>query len=252
MGGAEKMIQAGILDNPKVDVSLALHVWNEQPVGWIGIAPGPAMAGSEIFTIKVTGKGGHGAAPHLAADPLLASAHIVTTLQSIVSRNVPPLQTAVVSVCTIHGGEAYNVIPPAVEMSGTIRTFEPDIRQKVLERFEKIVTTVAEALGCQAEIEIQQLTPATVNQPEVAMRVQTLAAQLFPEWKIETSDHITMGSEDFAYILQRVPGCFFFIGSANPVKGLDAGHHNPRFDFDEAILPSAAALMAATVADLLK
>ncbi len=125
MGGAEKMIADGVLENPKVDIALALHVWNEKPVGWIGISNGPAMAGAEIFKIKVLGKGGHGAVPHLAVDPLLAAAQIVTALQGIVARNVAPLQTAVVSVCTIHGGETFNVIPPMVEMTGTIRTFEP-------------------------------------------------------------------------------------------------------------------------------
>ncbi len=137
MGGAEKMISDGILENPKVDVALGLHVWNEKPVGWIGISNGPAMAGAEIFRIKVVGRGGHGAVPHLAVDPILASAQIVTALQGIVSRNVAPLETAVVSVCTIHAGETFNVIPPVVEMTGTIRTFEPSVRVRVLERFDK-------------------------------------------------------------------------------------------------------------------
>ncbi len=252
MGGAEKMIQGGVLENPKVDVTLALHVWNEKPVGWIGIANGPAMAGAEIFKIKVIGKGGHGAAPHLSVDPLLAAAQIVTALQGVVARNVPPFKTAVVSVCTIHGGEAFNVIPPSVELTGTIRTFEPDVRKLVLDRFMKTVISVAEGLGCQADIEMQQLTPATINQPEAAAHVQTVARRLFPQAEINSADYITMGSEDFAFILEKVPGCFFFIGSSNHEKGLDASHHNPRFDFDESILPQAAALMAATVADFLK
>ncbi len=252
MGGAEKMIQGGVLDNPKVDVTLALHVWNEKPVGWIGIANGPAMAGAEIFKIKVIGKGGHGAAPHLSVDPLLAAAQIVSALQGVVARNVPPFKTAVVSVCTIHGGEAFNVIPPAVELTGTIRTFEPEVRKLVLDRFEKTVTSVAEGLGCQAVIDMQQLTPATINQPGTAAHVQAVARRLFPQAEVDSADYITMGSEDFAFILERVPGCFFFIGSANHEKGLDASHHNPKFDFDESILPQAAALMAATVADFLK
>jgi amidohydrolase len=148
MGGAEKMIEQGVLENPKVDVALGLHVWNEKPVGWIGIASGPAMAGAEIFKIKVRGKGGHGAVPHLAVDPVLAAAQIVSSLQSIVSRNVAPLQTAVVSVCTIHGGDAFNVIPPTVEMTGTIRTFEPAVRTRVLERFEQVISQVAAGMGC--------------------------------------------------------------------------------------------------------
>jgi amidohydrolase len=252
MGGAERMIEDDVLENPKVDVALALHVWNEKPVGWIGIASGPVMAGAEIFKIKVQGKGGHGAVPHLSVDPILASAQIVTALQGIVARNVAPLQTAVVSVCTIHGGETFNVIPPAVEMTGTIRTFEPAVRTLVQERFEKTVHSISEGMGCLADIEMQLLTPATINNPETAMCVQAAARCLFSEADINTTNYITMGSEDFAFILEKVPGCFFFIGSANPEKGLDAGHHHPKFDIDEAALPRGAALMVATIIDLLK
>ena len=251
LGGAEKMIESGILENPKVDVALGLHVWNEQLVGWFGIANGPAMAGAEIFKIKVIGKGGHGAAPHLAVDPVLAAAQIVTALQGIVSRNVPPLQTAVVSVCTIHGGETFNVIPPAVELTGTIRTFESDVRDRVLKRFKETVRGIAGALDCQVEIDLQCLTPATVNQPEISGIIQETAHRLFPEAEIDEANFITMGSEDFAFILEKVPGCFFFIGSANLEKGLDASHHHPMFDFDEVVLPRAAALMSAAVVNLL-
>jgi amidohydrolase len=252
MGGAEKMIEAGVLENPKVDVALALHVWNEKPVGWVGIAGGPVMAGAEIFKIKVQGKGGHGAVPHLAVDPILAAAQIVSALQGIVARNIAPLQTAVVSVCTIHGGETFNVIPPAVEMTGTIRTFEPVVRTRVLERFEKTVHSIAEGMGCQAVIDLQILTPATVNQPDTAVCIQAVARRLFPEADLDTTNNITMGSEDFAFVLEKVPGCFFFIGSANSEKGLDAGHHHPKFDIDEAALPRGAALMAAAITDMLK
>ncbi len=252
MGGADRMIAEGVFDNPNVDRTLALHLWNEKPVGWIGISNGPALAGAEIFRIKIHGKGGHGAAPHLSIDPVLAAAQIVNALQSIVSRNVAPLQSAVVSVCTIHGGEAFNVIPQAVELSGTIRTFEPEVRQLVIRRFEEVVRGTAGALGCQADIDLQLLTPATINQPETAAEVQAVARSLFPDATIETGNYITMGSEDFAFILQKKPGCFFFVGSANPEKGLDAGHHHPRFDFDEAALPRAAALFAAAILRLSK
>lgn len=251
MGGAEKMIESGILDSPKVDLALGLHLWNEKPVGWYGIANGPAMAGAEIFNIKVIGKGGHGAAPHLSADPVLAAAQIVCALQGIVSRNVAPLQTAVVSVCTIHGGEAFNVIPPAVELTGTIRTFEPEVRARVLQRFDEVVHGVAESMECQVEIDLQRLTPTTVNQTKTSGLIQGVARQLFPEGIIDSANFVTMGSEDFAFILEKVPGCFFFIGSANPEKGLDSGHHHPKFDFDEVVLPRAAALMSEAVFTLL-
>ena len=251
MGGAEGMITAGVLENPKVERVLALHVWNEQPVGWFGISNGPILAGAEIFKIKVEGKGGHGAAPHLSVDPILASAQIISALQGIVARNVEPMKTAVVSVTTIHGGTAFNVIPPAVEMTGTIRTFEPEVRALVLQRFDEIVHSVAAAMGCKATIDMDRISPATVNQAETAGHVQACARQLFPDAKIETGNYITMGAEDFSYVLEKVPGCFFFVGSANPEKGLDAGHHHPKFDFDEVALPRAAALMTATVIDLL-
>jgi amidohydrolase len=251
LGGAEKMLEGGVLENPKVDVALGLHIWNEKPVGWVGIANGPAMAGAEIFKIKIVGKGGHGAAPHLALDPVLAAAQVVTALQGIVARNVAPLQTAVISICTIHGGETFNVIPPAVELTGTIRTFEPEVRARVLKRFEETVRGVAGAMGCQVELDLQCLSPATINQKETAGIVQTVARRLFPTAEIDPANFITMGSEDFSFVLDKVPGCFFFIGSANQKKGLIAGHHHPKFDFDETVLPQAAALMSAAVIDLL-
>jgi len=251
LGGAERMIAEGVLADPKPDLTLSLHVWNEKPLGWIGISTGPSLAGAEIFKIKVQGKGGHGAAPHTAIDPVLAASNIVTALQSILSRNIDPLQSAVVSVCTIHGGEAFNVIPQEVELTGTIRTFEPLVREKVLERFEIIVHGLAETFGCRAIVDLQRLTPAVINQEETATRIQGLARELFPESIIDTSNNITMGSEDMAFIMEKVPGCFFFIGSANKEKGLDAGHHHPRFDIDEQSLVNGIALMTASVMDIL-
>jgi len=252
MGGAERMLQAGILENPKVDLVLALHLWNEKPLGWLGIANGPAMAGAEFFKILVHGKGGHAAVPQLSVDPVLAAAQIVNALQSIVARNVAPLQAAVVSVCTIHAGEAFNVLPQQVELTGTIRTFEPEVRKTVLERFEQIARQTAEAMGCQAVIELKQLTPATINHPEIAGAVQKTAQKLFRDGDIQTGNYITMGSEDFAFVLEKQKGCYFFVGSANPEKGLNAGHHHPKFDFDEAVLPRAVALMTASIFELLK
>jgi amidohydrolase len=251
MGGAEQMLAAGVLANPRVDIALGLHIWNERHVGWYGIPNGPAMAGAEIFKIKVIGKGGHGAAPQFAIDPVLAAAQIVSSLQGIAARNVAPMQTAVVSVCTIHGGDAFNVIPPLVELTGTIRSFEPQVRERILQRFDETVRGVAGAMGCAVEIDMQCLTPATINHPEIATVVQAAAGQLFPQGNIDPANYVTMGSEDFAFVLDKVPGCFFFIGSANLEKGFDAAHHNPKFDFDEVVLPRAVALMSASVIRLL-
>ena len=251
LGGAEAMVAAGVLENPRPDLCLGLHVWNEFPYGVLGITGGPMMSAAEIFTIKVTGKGGHGAVPNLAIDPVLAASQIITALQSIPSRNVSPLKSAVVTVGAIHGGEAFNVIPPTVELKGTIRTFEPEVRQLVLERFETVVNGVAQSLGCQAEISVKSITPAVINDRPAAARVRQTAERILPDFTVR-ADCMTMGSEDMAFMMQEVPGCYFFVGTANPAKGLNAPHHHPRFDIEEEALPRAAALMAAAAADLLQ
>jgi len=252
MGGAEGMIADGVLEHPKVDLTLGLHVWNEQPLGWLGIAAGPTMAGTEIFKVRVSGKGGHGAIPHLAVDPVLAGAQIVTALQSVVARNIPPLKSAVVSVTTFHGGEAFNVIPPFVDLTGTIRTFDPEVRETVIRRFDEITHGVAAGLGCQAEIEHTVMTPALINDARSAQIAQEVARQVLPESQVETTGPFTMGGEDFAFMMNQVPGLFMFVGSANTEKGLDYSHHHPKFDIDEAALPRAASLMASTALELLK
>lgn len=252
IGGNEMMIREGVLENPKPDLALALHLWNDRPLGWVGVAGGAVMAGAEEFKITVAGVGGHAAAPHQTADPLLAASQIVTALQSITSRNVPPLEAALVSVTMIHGGEAFNVIPSEAKMEGTIRTFELSVRETVLRRFEQIVHGVAEAMGCSAEVNVRRLTPTLINADEITKRVQESVRRTLPETDLGTSGHLTMGAEDMAFMLEKVPGCYFFVGSANDEKGLNYGHHHPKFDFDEAALPRAAALMAGAVADLLK
>ena len=250
LNGAERMVKEGVLQNPSPDFSLALHLWNERALGWLGIADGAVMAAAEMFKIRITGKGGHGAVPHLAVDPVLAAAHVITALQSISARNVPPLKAAVVSVTTLRAGEAFNIIPPYAELTGTIRTFEPEVRRVVLERFHQVINGVAEAMGCQAEIQCDAITPAVINNDQVADRLRKVAARVLPDSPL-ASNFATMGSEDMAYMMQDIPGCFVFVGSANSEKGLDAPHHHPRFDIDEEALPRGAALLAAAAADIL-
>jgi amidohydrolase len=251
LGGAESMIADGVLDGPRVDMAIGLHVWNEERLGWLGIAPGATMAGAEKFSIRLTGKGGHGAAPHTSVDPVVAGAQIVSALQSITSRNVAPLQAAVLSVTTFRAGDAFNIIPQYAELSGTIRTFEPAVRERVLKRFFEVVEGVATSMGCKAEIEHIRLTPPVINEARISSVIQGAARRVLPESDLSTVDHITMGSEDFAYFMEKTPACFFFVGSANPERNLNYGHHHPKFDFDEAVLPRAAALMAQAAVDLL-
>jgi amidohydrolase len=208
------------------------------------------MSGAGYFSIKINGRGGHGAMPHQANDPVLAAAQIVTALQSIVSRNIPPLQSGVVSVTQFHAGEAHNVIPSFAELHGTIRYFEMNVYEIIIGRFQKVVNTVAEAMGCKAEIFIGESTPPVVNDPWVASQLQETFRKLIPDLQLDINFR-TMVSEDMAYMLEKVRGCYFMLGSSNSEKGLNAGHHHPRFDFDEQVLPRAAALMSAGAIKLL-
>lgn len=252
IGGNEMMIREGVLDHPKPDLALALHLWNEKPFGWVHVAHGPVMAGVEHFKITVAGKGGHAAMPHTTIDSVLAAGQIVTALQSIASRNVPPLKAAVVSVTMVHGGSTFNVIPPQVDLEGTIRTFEPDVREQVVERFEQIVKSVSEGMGCQVDVHVKRITPPVINDEEITARVRAMVGNTLPDVDLNAENYLTMGGDDMAFMLEQVPGCYFFVGSANSAKGLDYGHHHPKFDFDEAALSRAAALMTGAVADFLK
>lgn len=251
LGGAKRMVEDGVLQNPRPDFSLAMHLWNTEPVGWVGITSGPAMAGAASFTVRIQGRGGHGAAPHLAKDPILASAHVITALQSIMARNINPLEAGVVSVTSVRGGETFNVIPPDVELLGTIRTYDLDVRETIVTRFHEIVEGICAGLGCQATIKIEHLTPAVINRPELCSRVQNITETMFPTGEISIETR-AMGSEDMAYMMDDVPGCYFFVGSNNNAKNLNASHHDPYFDFDEQVLPRGTALMAAAIADLLQ
>ena len=202
--------------------------------------------------VKLTGKGGHGAGPETTIDPIACAAQIVTALQTIVSRNIDPLKPAVVSVTSIHSGTAFNIIPQTAEIWGTIRTFDHNIRKRVLERFEQIVRGVASAMNCEVEITIQQVTAPVINNEEVAASVFNSAQALFPATEIASNSYLTMGAEDMGYMQEKADGCYFFIGSANDEKNLNYNHHHPKFDFDEQALVKGVALMSAAAADLLK
>jgi amidohydrolase len=242
-GGARRMVEEGVLDGPRPDVVLATHVWSEKAVGIVDVTAGPVMAAAEKWACTVRGRGGHGAMPHQAIDPVVAAAQIVMSLQTVVSRNVSPLDTAVVTVGTISGGEAFNVIPAEVEMTGTIRSYSPAVRERVLERVRQVAEGVAEAGGARAELEFTPLTPALINDPQVVAVVREAAEEVLGPENVSSGER-TMGSEDAAYFLRQVPGCYFFLGSSNPERGIDAPHHNPRFDIDEDALPLGVAVMA--------
>ena len=232
-GGAQAMVAAGAMDG--VAMAVGVHLWNELPVGTLGVKAGPLMAAVDRLRIVVRGRGGHGGKPHRSADPVVAAAHVITALQTIVSREVPPTLAAVVTLGSIHGGQAFNVIPDEVILLGTIRTFDGALRRSMPERVTRIASGIAEALGCRAEVEVRPGNPPVVNDATVAELARRAAARVVGEENVVEPEP-TMGGEDMAVYFERAPGCFVFVGSANPERGLDQPHHSPRFDFDEDAL----------------
>jgi len=249
-GGAELMVADGVLEDPNPDYSLAMHVWNDKPVGWYGLAPGPIMAGAHIFTVRIKGKGGHGASPHQTVDPIVTAAQIITALQTITSRNIHPLESAVVSVGNLSSGTAFNIIPQEAVIKGTTRTFKPEILDIVLQRFHEIVKNLAEGMNCDAQIQIERVTFPVSNDPDLSQLMTSVVRKVDSNAEID-HEHQTMGSEDFSFLMQDNPGCFLMVGSANHEKGLDHAHHHPKFNIDEACLPFAVAVIAQGAVDIL-
>jgi amidohydrolase len=248
--GATAMIADGVLQDPRPDVSLGLHLWNLMPVGRVGVREGPFMAAADEWRCVITGQGGHGALPHQTRDPIVAAAQVVSALQGIVAREMDPLDTAVVTVGKIQGGDAFNVIPDAVELEGTLRTFLPETRTMVTERVRQICEGVAGALNCKAGFELGSMVPAVVNDGQVAAHVRQAAVRVVGEEGTLSAQRV-MVSEDMAYLMDDIPGCFFFVGSQNGARGLDYPHHNPRFDIDEGALPIGVAVLAGAAASYL-
>ncbi|MEM8673739.1 MAG: M20 family metallopeptidase [Cyanobacteria bacterium P01_G01_bin.67] len=235
-GGAKPMIEAGVLQNPNVDAIIGLHLWNNLPLGTVGVRPGALMAAVECFRVSILGKGGHGAMPHQTVDSVVVASQIVNALQTIVARNVNPLESAVVTVGEFHAGTALNVIADSAHLSGTIRYFNPELENLIRERLKAIVSGICEMHGAAYELDHWQLYPPTVNDQAIAELVRSVAVEVVETPVGVVPECQTMGGEDMSFFLNEVPGCYFFLGSANPAKGLAYPHHHPRFDFDETAL----------------
>ena len=245
--GAAAMIEDGALENPAPDVALGLHLWNEVPVGRVALIDGPMMAASNDIRIEIVGRGGHGGLPHETRDPVVAAAQIISALQTVVSRNIHPTEVAVLSITSVKAGDTYNVIPEKAVLRGTLRAFNMAVRDEVEARIRALVPGIAQAMGCTAEVTIQHLTLPVINDADVNALVADVFDRVAPEIEV-IRDYRTMAAEDMSYFLDKVPGTFFFVGSANAGRGLDYPHHHPRFDFDEAAIPLAVNLMASAVA----
>ena len=250
LGGAVPLLEQGALDDPRADAAFALHIWNSTPAGQIAIGSGPVMAAADEFSIKVIGRGGHGSQPQATIDPIVAAAHIVGALQSVVNRNIDPLDPAVLTVATIHGGTAHNVIPAEVELTGTIRSFRAEVRETLVARLREVAEGTARALGARAEVHVGFGYPVTENHAAMSDFARTVATATVGAANVVNARPV-MGAEDFSYFLKRVPGCMVFLGSNNAAKGLAHPHHSALFDFDEACLPIGVEMMSRLALDYL-
>ncbi len=243
-GGAAAMIEDGVLDFSGAGSAFALHLWTPYPSGTLHVRPGPIMAAQDEFLATVTGRGGHGAQPHLAADPVVAAAAGIVALQTIVSRSVDPMEPAVVSVGSLHAGSAPNVIPDEAHLHGTLRSFREDVRLLLRRRVQEVLENTAQAAGCRSDVRILPGFPAVVNDPAAVERVRRAGRGVLGKEGVIESPPLA-ASEDFAYFLREVPGAFVLLGAGGPgAGGLHAPHHSPRFDFDESVLPRGAELLA--------
>jgi hippurate hydrolase len=235
-GGALKMVQDGLFDRFPVDAVYGLHNWPGVITGHIGCVHGPAMASVDQALITVHGKGGHGAQPHETVDPVVAAAHIITALQTVVSRNVPPLDMGVVTVGTIHGGIAPNVIPDNVQLHLTARSYKPEVRELLRQRIPAIAKAQAESFGATAEVDYRLGYPAVINHADETTFAREVAAGTFGEARIRSDFAPRTASEDFAYMLQARPGAYLFFGNGEDSASL----HSPRYDFNDELLVPAA------------
>ena len=244
-GGAIEMIDDGALEGPRPDAAFGLHVWQDLDLGKIGVTPGPFMAAVDEFEVTLRGRGAHAAMPEMGLDPIVAAAHVVTALQTIASRGIDPFKAVVVSITQIKAGTAFNIIPETAWLNGTIRVFDDGVWNELPARFEKIVRSVAEGLGCTADIRYTRHNRATVNDAAMAELAREAAIEVVGRENV-IDNVITMGGEDFSWFLNRVPGCFIAVGSRNSSRGLTYGHHHPRFDVDEASLAIGAEILLRT------
>ncbi|AEH51283.1 M20 metallopeptidase family protein [Pseudothermotoga thermarum] len=249
-GGALPMIEEGVLDDPKVDYAFGIHVWNALECGKIGVRPGPMMACADEFKIVLVGKGGHGATPHVCNDPIVGACNLVMALQTIVSRRVDPLDSAVVTVGKVESGTAFNIIPEHAVMEGTVRALKEETRLLVKKEIQHLVKKIADAHHLKAEIDYKDGTPPLVNDEKMTQFVAKVAEKVVGKKNVVLVPP-TMGGEDFSFFLQKVPGCFYLLGSANKKKGLDKPHHSPYFDIDEDCLPIGVEMHVQVVKNLL-
>lgn len=239
-GGGRYMVNEGVLDDPQCTAAFALHGIPNLPIGQVGVKSGPSHAASDSLRIVVRGRGGHGAAPHMTVDPIVVGARIVEALQTVVSREVNPIESAVVTIGAIHAGKARNVIPDSLEMLGTIRTLKEDVRRKVHAAVRRTAEGICAACGAQAEIELNDGYPVMVNNPAAARFLLGISQEIIGSAHTQELLSPSMGGEDFGYFLQKVPGAMFRLGVATQENY--PALHNPAYNFTDDAIPIGAAI----------
>ncbi len=242
--GAQAMIDDGLFARFPCDRVFAMHNWPALEPGQVAVRPGPMMASADKISIRIEGKGGHGAHPHLSVDPVVVAAHIITAAQSIVARNVSPLQSAVVSLCSLQAGNpgAFSVIPGVANLTGTVRTFSDAVQDMIQKRLASLCSSIADGFGATAQVTYERVYPATINDETQAIFAQQVAAEVFGEQNLVTDLEPSMGAEDFSFMLRARPGAYFRIGQGGAASGRML--HNSRYDFNDEILPLGGALFA--------
>jgi hippurate hydrolase len=244
-GGGQVMVQEGLFERFPADEVYALHNWPFMPPGKIAVRPGPMMAATDEVQITIQGRGGHAAVPQLVVDPVVAAAQVISALQTIASRNVNPLDAVVVSICSMQTSQlgAFNVVPESVRMIGTVRSFRPETRDLAEQKVKLIAAKTAEALGATAEVQYVRGYPATVNSEREARFAAAVGERVFGKGNVITDAEPTMGGEDFSYMLQARPGAYVWLGQGGGPGGCFL--HNPRFDFNDEVIPLGAGYLAA-------
>jgi amidohydrolase len=234
--GGRIMEEEGVLENPKVDAIFGAHVYPLLSTGKVGIMEGEALAAADRFTLVILGKGGHAASPHLTKDPILAAGHLITQIHSIVSRNINPLESGVVTIGKVSGGTAFNIIPDEVELLGTVRSLSPQVREELKSRIEQVIQGVVRSFGMDYRFDFEYGYPVLINDSEMSKLVASACSKGIGKENVEVLKP-SMGAEDFAYYLEKVPGAYFRLGCRNEEKGMIHPYHSSLFDIDEEVLP---------------
>lgn len=252
LSGAKSMIEAGALENPDVDAIIALHCWPDLPVGSVGVKKGSFMASADTLDITIHGRAGHAAHPHKSIDPIVITGQVISALQTIISREVSPIDSAVITIGKINGGTAANIIADKVEMAGTVRTINKSLRDKMPQMIERVVCKTAESMNGSAVVNYHLGTPPLINDEEIVSLIEKTAVNALSHNNVITLESASMGGEDFAFYLEKIPGAMFRLGTSNSDPATCLALHNPRLVFDDQAIATGIVVLCGVVSEFLR